>query len=193
MKADPTLGRHIRAVGPCQLQRATRFSPFEALVSSIVHQQLNGNAALTILGRVKAQLGDGQTPKPERLIRARLPTLKKCGLSTAKALALQDLAKKTLDGTVPGAAALHRLPDAAIVERLTTIRGIGPWTVEMMLMFRLGRLDVMPIDDFGVRKGHARLFGLEEMLKPRALWAATQHWAPWRSVGAWYCWRVLDA
>lgn len=191
-KADPVLGAHIRRVGPCTLARAARFRPFEALLSSIVHQQLNGKAALTILGRVKDRVGGGRVPTPEAVLQTRLPSLRACGLSRAKALAVRDLAAKTLDGTVPPSRALHRLGDGEIVARLTTIRGIGPWSVEMMLMFHLGRLDVMPVDDFGVRKGHARLYGLAALLAPKALLASSQPWAPYRSVAAWYFWRALD-
>jgi DNA-3-methyladenine glycosylase II len=123
---------------------------------------------------------------------ARMPALRACGLSTAKSLAVKDLARKALDGTVPKAAALHKLDDEAIVERLTEVRGIGRWTVEMMLMFRLGRLDVLPVDDFGVRKGFTRLAGLPAMVKPRELLAAGEPWRPYRSVAAWYLWRVVD-
>lgn len=162
-------------------------------MSSIAHQQLTGKAAQTILGRVKARFApDGGWPTPEVMRKARVPALRACGLSEAKALAMKDLAQKTLEGVVPDARTLHRLDDEAIIERLTEVRGIGRWTVEMMLMFRLGRLDVMPVDDYGVKKGYTQLFGLPELVKPKALAEATLPWAPWRSVAAWYCWRVLD-
>lgn len=190
---DPVLGAHIAKVGPCTVTRANRFKPFEALLVSILHQQLNGKAAATIVQRVKDKVGKGRVPTPEQMARARVATLRSCGVSTAKALALKDLAAKTLDGTVPTSAELHRLDDEAIVERLTQVRGIGRWTVQMMLMFRLGRLDVMPVDDFGVRKGHALLYGHPEHFKPKALLAASDVWKPYRSVAAWYFWRVLDA
>jgi len=192
--ADPVLGRFMKG-RRCELERAARFHPFQALLRSITHQQLNGKAAETILGRVKDRFGqasEGGWPTPEVLAAARLPALRRVGLSRAKSLAVKDLAAKTLDGTVPPSRALHRMSDEAIVERLTQVRGIGRWTVEMMLMFWLGRLDVLPVDDFGVRKGYSTLYGHAELVKPRELAAATQHWRPYRSVGSWYLWRVLD-
>ena len=191
-KGDPLLGRHIARVGPCRLERVQRFEPFHALVSSIAHQQLNGRAAATILERVRERVGEGRWPDPEQVRDARFAKLRACGLSRAKALALKDLAAKTLDGTVPPARALHRMADDDIVERLTAVRGVGRWTVEMMLMFRLGRLDVLPVDDFGVRKGYSQLYGLGTLVTPRALRDLGERWRPWRSVASWYLWRVLD-
>ncbi len=190
--ADPVLGRHIRRSPRCDVVRPARFRPFDALLSAITHQQLNGRAAATILGRVKDRFGAGGWPAPDVVARARLPALRACGLSRAKALALKDLAAKTLDGTVPPARALHRLPDEAVVERLTQVRGVGRWTVEMLLLFRLGRLDVLPVDDFGVRKGFTLLYGRGELVTPKALLAAGEPWRPYRSVASWYLWRVLD-
>jgi len=192
VRADRRFSAIVRRAGPCQLERAERFQPFEALLSSITHQQLSGKAAMTILGRVKDRLNDGRFPTPEQVLRVRVPTLRACGLSMAKALAVKDLAAKTLDGTVPTAKELHRLGDDAIIERITDVRGIGRWTVEMMLMFRLGRLDVMPIDDLGVRKGYSVLAGQKQLIAPKALLAASEPWRPYRSVASWYLWRVLD-
>ncbi len=192
VKADPRFAPIVRKAGQCVLERAESFRPFEALLTSITHQQLTGKAAETILGRVKERLAQGRFPTPEQVLRARMPTLRSCGLSRAKSLAVKDLAKKTLDGTVPTARALHWLSDAEIIERITEVRGIGQWTVEMMLIFRLGRLDVMPVDDYGVRKGFSRLAKLDELIKPKALLAEAEPWRPYRSVAAWYCWRVLD-
>lgn len=191
--ADRVLGAFIEG-RRCTLVRAPRFQPFQALLRSITHQQLNGKAAETILGRVKDRFGApaGGWPTPEAIAGARLPALRRVGLSRAKALAVKDLAAKTLDGTVPPARALHRMSDEAIVERVTQVRGIGRWTVEMMLMFWLGRLDVLPVDDFGVRKGFSTLYGRAELVTPKALAAATEPWRPYRSVGSWYMWRVLD-
>lgn len=190
---DDTLAAHIRRVGPCTLERSTRFEPFAALLNSIAHQQLNGTAAATIVQRVKDRFGEGRWPKAEVMARARMPSLRSCGLSNAKALAIRDLAQKTLDGTVPGAAALHRMSDDAITERLVQVRGIGPWTVQMMLMFRLGRLDVLPVDDYGVRKGFTQLYGHPELVDKKTLSAQAEAWRPYRSVASWYMWRVLDA
>ncbi len=192
-KSDPRLAHLIRQAGPCTLEKAGHFEPFEALLSSISHQQLTGKAAQTILGRLKSKLGqNGGWPTPKRILSARTPTIRTCGFSGNKTLAIKDLAAKTLDGTVPTAKALHALDEEAIIERLTQVRGIGRWTVEMMLMFRLGRLDVLPVDDFGVRKGYSMLFGKPEMVKPKELLALCEGWRPYRSVGAWYMWRALD-
>lgn len=190
--ADRRFASIVRKAGPCGLERATHFRPFEALLSAIVHQQLSGKAAATILGRVKARLNDGRFPTPEQVRSARLPSLRTCGLSRAKALAVKDLAAKTLDGTVPAARELHRLSDEAIIDRVTAVRGIGRWTVEMMLMFRLGRLDVMPVDDLGVRKGFTVLTKLPSLITPKALLLESEAWRPHRSVASWYLWRVLD-
>jgi DNA-3-methyladenine glycosylase II len=194
--------RHLRRVDArlkphvlrqrCTLTREAHFEPFEALFSAIGHQQLTGKAAETILGRVKARFGDGDWPTPKRIARARVDSLRACGLSQAKALAVKDLAARTLDGTVPTAKALHAMGDDAIVERLTAVRGIGPWTVQMMLLFRLGRLDVFPVDDYGVRKGYSQLHGLRELVTPKALFALGEPWRPFRGVASWYLWRVLD-
>jgi DNA-3-methyladenine glycosylase II len=192
VRIDRRFGPIVRRVGPCQLERARQFRPFEALLTSITHQQLSGKAAQTILGRVKERLNGGRFPTPSQVLEARLPSLRACGLSGNKALALKDLAAKTLDGTVPTARQLHRLGDEAIIEQLTAVRGIGRWTVEMMLMFRLGRLDVMPIDDLGVRKGFSVLAKQATVIAPKALLVEAERWRPWRTVAAWYCWRVLD-
>lgn len=190
-KADPVLGQVIARARPCELERRP-FQPYESLLSSIAHQQLNGRAAQTIIERVKARLGDGDWPRPETLVRLRVPTLKACGLSEAKARAYRDVAAKTLDGTVPPARTLARMEDEAIIERLTQVRGIGRWSVEMMLMFRLGRLDVLPVDDFGVRKGFTLAYGQTELVKPKALAAHGERWRPYRSVASWFMWRVVD-
>lgn len=192
VKADPRFREVVKRAGPCGLERQTTFEPFDALLSAIAHQQLTGKAAQTILGRVKDKLANGDFPTPQQVRRARTDTLRKCGLSRAKVLAVKDLAEKTLDGTVPASKLLHTLSDDEIVERVTAVRGIGRWTVEMMLMFRMGRLDVLPIDDFGVRKGYSTLAKLPEMVKPKALVALAEPWRPYRSVASWYLWRVLE-
>ena len=193
-RLDHKLARLIKRAGPCRIEKAAHFEPFESLLSSIAHQQLNGKAAETILGRLKAKLGDGPSgwPTPKKIISARMPTLRACGFSRNKSLAIKDLAAKTLDGTVPTAKQLHTLHEEEIVERLVAVRGIGRWTVEMMLMFRLGRLDVLPVDDFGVRKGFSLLYGTPEMVKPKELLALGEVWRPYRSVASWYMWRALD-
>jgi DNA-3-methyladenine glycosylase II len=192
-EADPRLGALMRQAGPCTMEKASRFQPFHALMSSIAHQQLNGTAAATILGRVKARFAERGWPTAETMAKARMQSLRACGLSRAKSLAIRDLALKTLDGTVPSARALHAMSDAEIIERLVQVRGIGQWTVEMMLMFRLGRLDVLPVDDYGVRKGFTLFSGARELVGKKELVASGERWRPFRSVASWYMWRVLDA
>jgi DNA-3-methyladenine glycosylase II len=195
-RADRLLRPVIRKAGPCTLAPERGFDPFGALASAIAHQQLNGRAAQTILGRFKQQVGNGKLPDATQVKKVRFDVLRAVGFSNAKALALKDLAAKTLDGTVPTAAVLRKMGDDAIVERLIEVRGVGRWTVEMMLMFRLGRLDVFPVDDYGVRKGYSLLhFGqasLKQLIAPKTLLALGEPWRPYRSVAAWYLWRVLE-
>lgn len=189
-EADAGLRDVIARVGPPQLAITEDFIPFQSLVSSICHQQLHGKAARTILERVKNQLGDGNQVDMKRVIRARLSTMRGCGLSEAKSLAVKDLAKKCLDGTVPEAKVLHHMDDEDIVERLTEVRGVGRWTVQMILIFHLGRLDVFPVDDFGVRNGFAKLRRLPSMPTAKMLMPEGDIFRPYRSVASWYLWRV---
>src|SRR5450432_358817 len=179
--ADPKLGRLIAAAGPYTLKLKSAHSPFEALLESIIYQQLHGKAAAAILKRLLAIFGDLH-PRPEQLLAAGDDVLRAAGLSGNKALALRDLAAKTLDGTVPTLVQIRRLPDAEIIERLVQVRGIGPWTVEMLLMFRLGRPDVLPISDYGVRKGFALTYGTQDLPTPKELLAYGERWRPYRSV-----------
>lgn len=189
--ADPVLGRVIAAAPRCDLEPGD-FEPYEALLRSITYQQLNGRAAGRIAQRIRERLGGGAWPAPPKVRRVRLTTLRACGLSEAKALAFKDVAAKALDGTIPPAGALASLDDEAIIARLTRARGIGRWSVEMLLMFNLGRLDVLPVDDFGVRKGFTLAYGHPELVKPKALAAWGERWRPWRTVASWYLWRVLE-
>ena len=189
---DRRLGRLIDEVGPFRLRPAALQSPFEALAESIVYQQLTGKAAATIWSRVVALFPRRRAPRPQDLIDASDEALRGAGLSRSKAAALKDLAAKTLEGTVPKAAVLEGLSDAEIIQRLTAVRGIGPWTVEMMLIFRLARPDVLPATDYGVRKGFAQTFGHKELPKPAALLDYGERWRPFRSVASWYMWRALD-
>ena len=190
-RKDPALGRAMRLVGPFQMRHSSMHSPFEALATSIVYQQLTGKAAATILSRVLA-LFDAPFPRPQDLIAAQEETLRSAGLSRNKAAALKDLAEKTLIGVVPGLSELAAMEEEAIIERLTAVRGIGRWTVEMLLMFRLGRPDVLPATDFGVRKGFARAQGLADLPSPKELLAHGEKWRPWRTVASWYLWRVTE-
>jgi DNA-3-methyladenine glycosylase II len=203
--ADAKLAKLIERTGPCTLRIAGQQSPFEALTESIIYQQLNGKAAATIHARVIASFGEvcgiGVHPEPQHLLDCPTPQLRAAGLSHNKTLALRDLAAKTLDGTVPTLAKIRRMPDEAIIEHLTEVRGIGKWTVEMMLMFRLGRPNVLPTSDYGIRKGFALTYeGLKPetkvtpdlLARPEAMERRAKKWAPWRSVASWYLWRACD-
>lgn len=190
-KADPVLARLIKRAGPFALQTRHLHNPFEALARNIVFQQLHGSAAEAIHGRLVGLFGGGRL-RPQDVLEAPEEALRGVGLSGAKTAALKDLAAKTLDGTVPTLARLKRMGDEEIVERLTQVRGIGRWTVEMLLMFRLGRPDVLPVGDFAVRKGFMVAYGLDEMPKPKALELHAEAWRPYRSVASWYMWRALE-
>jgi O-6-methylguanine DNA methyltransferase len=190
---DRKLAKFIERVGPFRLRPAELQSPFEALLESIVYQQLTGKAAATILARVVALFRPRRFPKPEDVLERPDDDLRGAGLSRSKTAALKDLAAKTLDGVVPRSVReLEKLSDSEIVERLTAVRGIGPWTVEMLLIFRLARPDVLPSTDYGVRKGFAKVRGLGELPAPKDLLAYGERWRPYRSVASWYLWRVLD-
>ena len=203
--ADRKLGQLIERVGPFTLRMPGTQSPFEALARSIIYQQLHGKAAAAIHGRMiegfSPVCGVGVHPAPEHLLECPTEQLRGAGLSHNKILALRDLAAKTLDGTVPTLARIRRMPDEAIIEHLTQVRGIGRWTVEMMLIFRLGRTDVLPVDDYGVKKGFALTFqGLKPTTKvtpallPKAdvMQRRAKRWSPWSSVASWYLWRACD-
>ena len=193
--ADPTLARAMDVIGEFALERELRAatSVYAALAESIVSQQLSGKAAATIYGRVCALFpGSRRGPKPEQILSASDAMLRGAGLSQAKTLALRDLAERSVAGAIPTLAAARRLSDDAIIERLTAVRGIGRWTAEMFLIFRLGRPDVLPVDDFGIRKGFALAFGLREQPKPKQLAAYGERWAPFRTVASWYLWRTAD-
>lgn len=190
-KSDPILGDLIADVGPFTMQLTGTPSVFAALAQAIVYQQLNGRAAETIFGRVKALFPAGELT-PEAILGASDDDLRGAGLSRAKLLALRDLALKVVDGDLPTLAEAHDLDDSAIVERLTAVRGIGPWTAEMFLMFTLGRPDVLPLDDFGIRKGAASLFGLPEPPDRNQLRELGAAWSPYRTVASWYLWRAAE-
>lgn len=190
--ADPKLARVIERVGALKLEAGGLQSPFHALAESIAYQQLTGKAAATIFGRV-CDLFPRKRPTPERLVRVPDAALRACGLSRAKTLAVKDLAAKTLDGTVPTMRALLKMSDEEIVERLTAVRGIGRWTVEMLLIFRLGRGDVLPTTDYGIRKGFKLAYSMRELPTPRQIAERGERWRPYRSAASWYLWRVLDS
>ena len=171
---------------------AKSIRPFDALAESIAYQQLSGKAAATIWGRVRA-LFPGKYLDPKLVLKTPDKKLRAAGLSRSKVAAIKDLAAKTLDGTVPSARLLAKMNDEEIVERLITVRGIGRWTAEMLLLFDLGRPDVWPVDDYGVRKGFAKTFGRRKLPTPKQLRKLGEKWRPYRSVAAWYFWRALDA
>ena len=189
---DPNMGGLIRAVGHYGLVLEPECHPFESLASAIAHQQLHGAAARTILGRFVSNIGQGAFPTPQAVIAAPEKKLREVGFSGSKIAALRDLASKTLEGMVPDRSALARLEDAEIIERLTEVRGIGRWTVEMLLIFHLGRPDVLPVDDFGVRAGFQFTYGLRKMPAPKALALYGERWGPHRSAAAWYLWRAVE-
>ncbi|MEG9438152.1 DNA-3-methyladenine glycosylase 2 family protein [Edaphobacter sp. HDX4] len=203
--ADPKLGRLIERAGPFTLRLASSQSPFDALVKSIVYQQLHGRAAATIHQRMLDSFqqicGVGVHPSAQHLLDCPNEQLRSAGLSKNKMLALRDLAAKTLDGTVPTLARIRRMSDEDVIERLTQVRGIGRWTVEMFLMFRLGRPDVLPVSDYGVRKGFALTFlrlkpsakvTPADLPSPEVMRRRARRWEPWRSVASWYMWRACD-
>ncbi len=182
----------IERVGPFTVKPAPGTRPFDALAESIAYQQLSGKAARMIFGRVRALYPRRKWFSPALVLATPDEIFRAAGLSGNKTVALKDLAAKTLDGTVPTRAVLDRLSDEEIITRLTQVRGIGRWTVEMLLLFDLGRLDVWPVDDYGVRKGYAKTFRKKELPRPKELLAIGERWRPYRSVAAWYFWRALD-
>jgi len=190
--SDPKLAALIARVGPCRLQINDGQSPFDALLESIIYQQLHGKAAATIYGRMCRLFAPRRSPRPHEIAGAAVEQLRSAGLSINKARAVQDLAAKTLEGVVPTHARIAHLPNEEIITRLTAVRGVGRWTVEMFLMFRLGRPDVLPVDDFGVRKGYMNAYRKRRMPTPKELAVYGRKWAPWRSVASWYLWRAAE-
>jgi DNA-3-methyladenine glycosylase II len=192
LHADPVMRALIAAAGPYTLRSTPADSPFRALIHSIAHQQLHGTAAARILERFVALYTPESYPSPSAVLATPAATLRAVGFSFAKIRALHDLAEKTLSGIVPPSAHLHTLADEAVIERLTQVRGIGPWTVHMMLMFQLGRPDVLPADDFGVRNGFRLAYGLKGLPTPRALAEFADRWRPYRTMACWYLWRAVE-
>jgi DNA-3-methyladenine glycosylase II len=167
-------------------------SPYEALLEAITHQSISGKAAATIFARIVALGSNGRVPTPEQLLKLRKPALRKAGLSHAKIAAVKDLAAKAISGVVPSLEDARKLSDEELVERLTSVRGVGAWTVEMFLIFRLGRPDVLPIHDLGVKKGWSITYGKKHMPKPKELLAFGERWRPYRTVASWYMWRACQ-
>jgi len=167
-------------------------SPYEVLIEAIVYQSISGKAAATIYERIKALGENGRPPMPEKMVKIPAPKLRKAGLSGAKVKAMKDLAKKALSGIVPTHDEAVKLSDEELVERLVSVRGIGAWTVEMFLIFRLGRPDVLPIHDLGVKKGWSVAYGKKHMPKPQELLKFGERWRPYRTVASWYMWRAFE-
>jgi DNA-3-methyladenine glycosylase II len=184
--------RLILDIGRYRLTPRVRRSPFESLARAIAYQQLHANAAESILRRFVALCPKRRFPQPEDLLAMNGQTIRGAGFSQAKVAALRDLAAKTLDGTVPTGVIVRKLDDDAIIERLIAVRGIGRWTVEMLLIFQLGRPDVLPVDDFGVRNGFRIAYGLRKMPTPKEVLCYGERWKPYRTAAAWYLWRAAD-
>jgi 3-methyladenine DNA glycosylase/8-oxoguanine DNA glycosylase len=191
-RADPQLGALIEQVGEFRLRPEPTQSLFTALLRSIVYQQLSGRAAATILGRVHQLFLPRGAPTPRALLDMAPDRLRAAGLSAAKTLAVRDLAARTLDGTVPSLARIRRMDDEEIIERLTAVRGIGRWTAEMLLIFRLGRPDVLPLTDLGIRKGFGVTFRRGRLPTSSMMARRGERWRPYRSVASWYLWRALE-
>ena len=191
LKRIPLFKPLIEQVGPCTMEIEQR-EPYEALVHAISHQQVHGNAARAIMGRLLALHAGPGFPPPEFILALPVEAMRGCGFSGSKVAAIRDIAEKAAGGLVPSHADAQRLDDAALIERLVAIRGVGRWTVEMLLMFTLARPDILPVDDFGVREGYRLAAGLEAQPRPRALAEIGLAWAPHRTVAAWYLWRRAD-
>jgi 3-methyladenine DNA glycosylase/8-oxoguanine DNA glycosylase len=191
-QADRRMAQLIERVGPCTLKLRHEHSIFYSLLRSIIYQQLAGKAAAAILQRVD-DLFPGALATPEQIAAAPEERLRAAGLSRNKMLAVKDLAAKTLEGTVPTGKIIDAMSDEEIIERLIEVRGIGRWTVEMLLIFRLGRTDVLPLDDYGVRKGFQRTYRLPDLPTKQQMLKKGEKWRPWRSIASWYLWRAAEA
>ncbi len=189
--ADDRLAVAIERVGPCTMRVNSDGTHFDHLARAIVYQQLSGSAAGTIHGRFIERCGEGGSPTPERVLSHDETVLRGCGLSTAKTAAIRDLARHVVDRRLP-LDIVETLDDEAIIEALVQVRGIGPWTAQMFLMFRLGRPDVLPVLDLGVRKGAQRIYHMRALPEIDRLEKVAKKWRPWSSIASWYCWRVLD-
>ena len=188
---DPKMARAIDAVGPCTLRPRVEGTHFDHLARAIVYQQLSGSAAATIYGRFTVQCGDGAPPSPLAILAHDEATMRACGLSGAKTAAIRDLARHVVDGRLP-LDTIETMDDEAIIESLIPVRGVGRWTAQMFLMFRLWRPDVLPVLDLGVRKGAQRIYNMRALPEADRLEKVARAWRPWASIASWYCWRVLD-
>lgn len=190
MRRDPRLGALVKTIGPCGLAAAHEMDRFGLLVRSIVSQQLSAKAAMTIHGRVLAALGAGQAT-PAAMLAIEEDRLRACGLSRAKVASVRDLATKVTDGSL-ALDALDAMDDDAVIEAMTQVRGIGRWSAEMFLIFRLGRPDILPVGDVGVQRAMRAVYGLRKHPSPARMTELARPWRPYRSVACWYLWRSLD-
>ena len=190
---DPLMKKLIAEIGACELKHESKRSPFQSLVQAVAHQQLNGTAANTILTRFIKLFPKRKFPKPEDVAGVTDEQIRACGFSFAKIAAIRDIAAKTLDGTIPSSRKIEKMTDEEIIARLTEARGVGRWTVEMLLIFQLGRQDVLPVDDFGVRNGFRIAYKKRALPKPKALLQFGKRWRPHGTTAAWYLWRAADA
>lgn len=190
-QADRRLARIIKKVGSYPTKRPKPQHPFAVLLRAIVYQQLAGKAAAAIFARVVA-LGANKFPTPEEILAFDETALRGAGLSRQKIAAVKDLAARTIDGTVPDLKSIRRMSEEEILERLTRVHGIGEWSVQMFLMFQLGRPDVLPVIDYGLRKGFQNVYGLDDVPKPKAVLAHGERWRPYRSIASWYLWRAAE-
>jgi DNA-3-methyladenine glycosylase II len=190
--SDPVMQRLIREFGTCVLEPETRRSPFQSLVMAVAHQQLNGTAANTILTRFRKLFPGRRFPRPEDLAGVTDQQIRACGFSFAKIASIRDIAAKTLAGVVPASRQIVKLSDDEIIGRLTEVRGVGRWTVEMLLIFKLGRPDVLPADDFGVRNGFRQAYKKRDLPAVKELLAFGERWRPHRTTAAWYLWLAAD-
>jgi len=191
-RTDPVMRGLIRRTGPCTITIQRRWSPFQSLVRAVVYQQLHGRAAAAIFGRLVALFGGPGFPSPEAVLAMSPRRMRGAGLSRAKVLAIKDIARKAAAGVVPARRVVARWGDDEIVERLTSARGVGRWTVEMLLIFTLGRQDVLPAADYGVREGYRAAYGLKALPSPKALLEYGARWRPHRTTAAWYLWRAAE-
>lgn len=187
---DADWARHIAAVGPCRHRTTSGREPFEALVRSVAYQQLHARAGDAILGRLLALFGQEVFPTPNQLLAADPAALRSCGFSASKLGTVLGIAQGRLDGVVPTREQALGMTDDELIERLVTLRGVGRWTVEMLLIYSLERLDVLPVDDFGVREGYRRLKAMEKAPTPAQMRALGAAWRPYRTIAAWYLWRA---
>jgi DNA-3-methyladenine glycosylase II len=189
---DPIMADLIAKVGPCELTPDLSRTPYQALVRAVAYQQLHGKAAASIFGRFLAMFPGGKFPTPQEVIETPVEKLTGIGLSRAKAGYVKEIARMAFEGVVPGHGHIKRMTDEEIIERLTTIRGVGRWTVEMLLIFTLGRPDVLPVDDFGIRSGYAIAFRKRKAPAPAEILKRGERWKPYRSIASWYLWRAGD-